>query len=235
MCRFYPSYLSWNQLHQSESTTFTVNSKSYRSLNINLSVGLMGCSETSVYFCFVSIRRKGTSQRCSVVTQYKCAWHVIQKTNRGWLFSFEWVKIVPFLHAAELWCNRKKDYTDWKLKVFGWKNSTPQWVALKCVNVCANLLLMPPPSPLFYDFLWLPNPHPCSCLRPPLSQSLSPRDLITPLLISFDRRQLIRGQHLDDSHGNRLNQIFQALKGGSRSGDGKQWEMPRDWQLWWTE
>lgn len=63
-----------------------------------------------------------------------------------------------------------------------------------------------------------PLPSLLSRLRPPLSQSLSPCDLITPLLISFDRRQLIRGQHLDGSHGNRQDQIFWALKGGSRSG-----------------
>ncbi|KAF3689544.1 hypothetical protein EXN66_Car005216 [Channa argus] len=47
---------------------------------------------------------------------------------------------------------------------------------------------------------------------PLLSQSLSPCDLITTLLISFDRRQLIRGQHLDGSLGNRQDQIFQPFK-----------------------
>jgi len=62
-----------------------------------------------------------------------------------------------------------------------------------------------------------PPQSPLSRLRPPLSHFLSLCDLITPPLISFDRHQLIRGQHLDGSHDNRQDQIYQALKGGSRS------------------
>lgn len=85
-----------------------------------------------------------------------------------------------------------------------------------CGRVCEPLTNADLPP-----FLWLPTspllPPPLSRLRPPLSHFLSLRDLITPLLISFDRRQLIRGQHLDGSHGNRQDQIFRALKGGSRS------------------
>lgn len=41
--------------------------------NINLSIGLTGCSATFVCFYFDPLRRKGESQRCSVITQYKCS------------------------------------------------------------------------------------------------------------------------------------------------------------------
>lgn len=85
-------------------------------------------------------------------------------------------------------------------------------------------------APLFYDFF-------------PSRTSLSPArgqpfalpsflfrscDLITPLLISFDRRQLIRGQHLDGPHGNRQDQIFWSLKGGLGSG----WWRRGLWKDW---
>lgn len=114
---------------------------------------------------------------------------------------------------------------------------------MTCVQVCE--CVCKPFTSRLPPFLWLPAtppplapPPPPSRLWPPLSQFLSLCDLITPLLISFDRRRLIRGQHLDGSHSNRQDQIFWALKGGLRSrcgGAGEQWEFPRDWQLWWRD
>lgn len=185
-----------------------MNSKSYRSLNINLSAGLTGCSTTSVCFYFDSLRRREESEvlGCHSVQMFMTHSHSENKQReRDCLVLSDWnchFYMLPRLHILK--------------KCSGGKNSTPQWIALKCVNVCANPLLpfsmtsyAPPPPP---------PPPPLSRLRPPLSQSLSPCDLITPLLISFDRRQLIRGQHLEGRHGNRQDQIFWALKGGSRSG-----------------
>lgn len=98
-----------------------------------------------------------------------------------------------------------------KIEVFGWKNiaSPVKYIKVcECVCKCLTNAHLPP-------FLWLPFPlrSPFSLLQPPLSQFLLLCDLIAPFLISFDRRWLIRDQHLGGCHGNRLDQIFYALKG----------------------
>lgn len=100
------------------------------------------------------------------------------------------------------------------------QNSAP----IECITLSAAPADPHCPPPVFsVTFTILPSPPP-----PPLPSAarghLSPSfllltDLIAPPLISFDRCQLIRGQHLDGSHDNWQDQIFQALKGGSRSPD----------------
>lgn len=120
-------------------------------------------------------------------------------------------------------------HADWK-----WKCLVEKKKRLSLVNCIESVWMwvrmphqshppLPPPPPFSMTSF---TPHvplmrtPLSRSRPAALPSLLFRscDLITPLLISFDRRRLIRGQHLDGPHGNRQDQIFWALKGGLGSG-----------------
>lgn len=127
----------------------------------NISPWYMFCIQIRFFFLSEEIPRvKG-----ALLSQYKCFRHIlIQKTNtqRDCLVLSEWKSFI---------CSR--DYTDWKWKCLVEKNSTPQWIALKCVNVCANPSLMPI-SPLFYDFLCPPplTPLPLAATALPVSVAL---------------------------------------------------------------
>lgn len=59
------------------------------SLNINISIGLTGCSATFVCFYFDPLRRKGKSQRCSVITNVHDTFSFRKQTERDCLVLSE--------------------------------------------------------------------------------------------------------------------------------------------------
>lgn len=89
--------------------------------------------------------------------------------------------MIVWLWLSKNWCHFNMSWLlRLKMQVFGWKNSTPLWIALKRVNVHHLNTPLMPTSPLFFFLLPLPLPPPTP--PPPLSATaLSLSDLIALL------------------------------------------------------